>query len=270
MLNSLLIDIKINTMNDLFSIQNRDYQTEKRCLFLELGGCGTMVHHQICNEHSVNFFGLYYSLNDFTDGTGYHRTRIETFYANSDTSFEIPLFRSATNAVLSEAVLQYSEHLSRNCPGGRSFNYKKLASIILPLVGLTPYSTECFKVSGWLADETSAVYLFEPNITKVVWSKYIPVLHKILFKHTYPSITQYTKESAVGERRIENMILKHDDENIKFVMTNNKMVLKRTNKVNCVKTPIVIAGVTLKTISKIAATSNISKITDCSKANVFY
>lgn len=259
-------------MAELFtSIYNKRREISKSCMFSRLGNCSNFVHESICNNHSSKIFGLFYMLRDFTDGTGHHFQRIETYYSNIDTSFEIPLFTNNLGTILAGQIYTFAQKINRIInPRPELVDY--IANTISAQLGVSAYNLDkCPPVNGWLGNDLGGLFIFDGDVVGSIPLQNLRPLHKILFKYTYPKIQMSANVPDDSLHRYENMILSKNNltGESTFVMTNHRMVLKYTNRQDCVMTPIVLAGVAVTGQRREEQNMCVSQIPEC-PINAYY
>uniref|UniRef100_A0A0C9REG7 Fam188a protein n=1 Tax=Fopius arisanus TaxID=64838 RepID=A0A0C9REG7_9HYME len=120
-----------------------------------------------------------------------------------------------------------------------------LKETIATLVGVSAYNTNQYHYGSWLTDKSTKIIVQEQSTVTAMQE--LPELHKILFYYAKPSaIINAIDKSQVYF--IPNVSLEYDPlssgtPTYNFIVPNKKLLLKWTNKPNCVASPIVLNAI---------------------------
>lgn len=205
------------------------------CVFYRVSTCRDQVVPYICNNHAA-LFGLEYRMVNYTNGENESWTRYVT-YAVSTGSICIPTFEGADRAVNANDVRAFTLNISNQFP---NINVRKLDRVLETLLGINTVSLDnCIRT--WL-DEASTRLIYRTADGPRVYEGSLPLLHRILFSYCKPSNVQSGRSYIYS---IPNLIITQDDITKKkaFVVPNKSILLKMTDKPNCVATPLVLEAI---------------------------
>lgn len=214
---------------------------QKYCILEPLGGCSDHQAPDICNKHA-SIFGLYYSRNDFVSANRDHAVKVET-YVCSQNNLRISLFTDEHGTTLMDEIMQFSKYTEENFKS-YGINSIKLAEIIGSLVGLTAFiiPSDC-NTRSWLNNKDALIFRYANDNVYMHEARKLPTLHKMLFAHCYSSI-ESNDTSEKFKVRLDSLIMTLDPTTNRYIFTttNNDMVMKKTNHINCIATPLVLSG----------------------------
>lgn len=223
----------------MFSCMNERSERRRACYFNGISPCRDTISKYICNEHAA-LFGLTYELVDYTDGNNDNWSKIVT-YICSTANFHLPLFLNRNGEILINEIHSFALTISNNHP---NINLEEFENRIGCLMGMSAFETKC-SFGGWLDDGSSNVIIQQPDGAATITQ--LPQLHRMLLHYTSPSITRNTlNDSQVY--LVPTLSLEYDATNpsittYHFIVPNKKIVLKKTQRPNCVATPIIVNAV---------------------------
>nr|WOJ45344.1 vp39 [Apis mellifera nudivirus] len=215
-------------------------EQKKSCRFKDVSPCRELVSNFICNEHAA-IFGLTYKTASYQNGNNDVWTNIET-YISSSANFSLPLFLDPSGEILTSEIHAFALAACNSFPNIR---VEALKNVIACYMGMNAYDTNC-SYGGWL-DEDSTRIIVQDNNNMVKTLNYLPALHKMLLHYTKPSTVRNTANDS-QIYLVPNLSLQYDINNstqatYQFIVPNKKILLKWTNKPDCVATPIVLNAI---------------------------
>lgn len=212
-------------------------KTEKNCIFRGIGPCRDQVSHLICNAHA-ELFGLTYATCSYVNGNNDTWTKINT-YVSSTTSLYIPLFIDNQNTLLVNEIRSFCI----NAANLYSVRVEELEQRIGCIMGVNLYAKADNCIKSWL-DEPDSALILRHNDANIQYFRDCPTLHKMLFYYTQPS---YIKNTTTGTQiySVANLSLTYNDatNTYAFVVPNKSILLKKTNKPDCMATPLTLDAI---------------------------
>lgn len=212
-------------------------QPTKYCILEGVGACADYVSHLICNKHAL-IFKLTYKSASYQNGDNDTWSRINT-YAATNTTFNLPLFLDRTNKVLMSEIRSFAISVANEF---RGYNVDELQDRIACLMGVNGFNNKMC-IRGWLDEPTSQVIV--RSNTGIGFYSDVPLLHKCLFYYMHASNLRNTGNVASQIYLIPSISLTYNEVNnsYAFVMPNKKLVLKYTDRNDCVATSLVLDAV---------------------------
>jgi hypothetical protein len=209
-------------------------KSSQPCIFAGVSACSDLVSPRICNGHAA-IFGLYYQKSSYTNGHNESWSKIDT-YIITPTSLNIPLFHDGNQTVFLDEVHTFVLDAKQRFPSIRT---EDLENKIAALLGLTAYDCNLYPIS-WIDKDKSALIAIIDDKRQYFVST-LPLLHRILFAHTEPSLIKNNNKTSV--LLVPNVALVlHNNNRFAFKMINPEITLKHTKHENARATPIVLAG----------------------------
>lgn len=227
-------------MSSIFScVQYNESRIQKSCAFAGVSPCRDQVAPRICNGHA-EYFGLTYRTVTYHNGDNETWTKIVT-YISAVSSLHIPLFLDATHKVLLNEIRAFAINTQSNFPNIR---IEEFQDRIACLMGLNAFgnSQDCYL--SWLDDATSTVVVRRSG--SIQFLNELPALHRILFSCSEASNIRNT-DANTYTYLVANVSLTYNEASgsFAFVVPNKSIVLKWTNRPNCVATPLVLDSIRL-------------------------
>lgn len=226
-------------MASLFSCQQLStYNPAKTCIFSGVSRCEDRVSPLICNRHAA-IYGLINIVAHYHDGDNNSWSKIVT-YAHSTSNINIPLFTDSNNKVNMNEVSAFCINAHNNFP---DINYERLIRCMTSLLEID--ATSCFiDCSKSWYDDIGSFLLVKNNTGSIQFFKELPLLHKCLFYFINASTIRNIKAES-ETYLVPNLVLTRSDsdDTYAFTVPNKKLLLKYTDKPNCVATPLVINGI---------------------------
>lgn len=214
------------------------------CMFEKLGECSNQVSAFICNRHSSRYFGIVNETAHMTDGNNDEISCTVT-YANSATSINIPLFWDPVTRVINMSEIRsYFRRVcgARNGIGNRENESELLCDVIYQYMGMTSYVDKCPERTWYDDNEANCIIFFNKTAETISYLKHLPTLHKLLFAFMPPSQTKDVDTDSFTIALETFGLVKENDKQPTFKIINPANVYKKTRDVNCIASPLVMAG----------------------------
>lgn len=227
---------------NMFSCFNdANLQQKKTCRFKDVSPCRDLVSTYICNEHA-SIFGITYKTASYQNGNNDVWNNIES-YISSQANFSLPLFLDSHGEILLSEIHTFAMAACNTHPNIR---VEALKNTIACLMGLNAYDKNC-SLGGWLDDSKTKIIL-QDRENKPKTLENLPPLHKMLLHYSKPSVTMLNSEDKSQIYLVPNLSLQYEINNsthptYRFIVPNKKVLLKWTNKADCVATPIVLNAI---------------------------
>lgn len=227
-------------MSSIFScVQYNDNRLLKSCAFSGVSPCRDQVAPRICNGHA-EYFGLTYRIVTYHNGDNETWTKI-VMYISAVSSLHIPLFLDASNKILLNEIRAFAINTQSNFPNIR---LEEFQDRIACLMGLNAFGNNQDCHLSWLDEPTSTVVVRRSGTIQFLSE--LPPLHRILFSCAEASNIRNT-EAGTYTYLVANVSLTYNEASgsFAFVVPNKSIVLKWTNRQNCVATPLVLDSIRL-------------------------
>lgn len=213
-------------------------EVKKRCAFQGIGPCREQISHLICNAHA-ELFGLTYATASYVNGNNDTWTKINT-YVSATNNLHIPLFMDAENRILSKDIRTFAINVANTYSFVRVDEFQ---ARIACYMGVNLYAGNEHCIRSWF-DEPSSGIILRRNNAEILYFRELPPLHKILFYYTQPS---YIRNTSTDTRiyTVPNLSLTYNEttNSFAFVVPNKSILLKKTDRQDCVATPVIIDAV---------------------------
>lgn len=210
----------------------------KTCVFKGVSACGDHVSHLICNNHA-GLFGIIYKVANYKNGDNNVWTKIVT-YISTNANLSIPLFQDSYAKILASDIRSFALNV---CNINQNINVDEFQNRIACLMGVNIFTNLEDSKKCWLDDPLTEIILRKVDEEPKAF-RGIPLLHKILFHYTSPSVIRNPK-SGSQTYLVTNLSLtyNHANDRYSFEVPNGSCVLKWTENENCVATPIVLDAI---------------------------
>lgn len=210
---------------------------QKYCVFKDIGPCRDLVNPRICNGHA-EYFGLTYRIVTYHNGNNETWTKLVT-YVSAVSSLYIPLFLDSTNKVLLSEIRAFAINTQSSYPNIRVEEFQERLACMM---GITAFANIQDCHTSWLEDPTSTLVVRKNG--NIQFFNDLPLLHRILFGCSDASNVRNT-DAGTYTYLVANVSLTYNEATASyaFVIPNKSILLKWTNKPNCVATPVVLDAI---------------------------